>query len=77
MFSNIFASELERITDVLLENRQVSIDDPISLVMNSDRPEVRELVVSTASEIRQRFWNNQLFLMPPLYISSGDPKHGG
>lgn len=37
----------------------------------------RKLVIKRAKELRKSVWNGKLFLMPPLYISSGDKKKGG
>lgn len=37
----------------------------------------RKAVVAAAVRHRERIWQNRLFLMPPLYVSDGDPTRGG
>ncbi len=78
MFTDIFDKELMRIQMGLTSIvGKIDFDDPISLVKNSENAEVRREVIRRAKESRQVKSGNKLFLMPPLYISSGDPMHGG
>lgn len=37
----------------------------------------RKAVVTAASRRREQIWQKHLFLMPPLYVSDGDPNFGG
>jgi 2-iminoacetate synthase len=43
----------------------------------SHEGEVQQIIVDEAVKRREQTWNNKLFLMPPLYISNGDPERGG
>ncbi len=56
--------------DLLL--RQVA-----ALVAAFSNPMLRYRIIEEAVARRTKKWGGRLFLMPPLYISGGDPKRGG
>lgn len=55
----------------------VCLNDFGKLIMAYDDDHKRGLIIQSAKKMRKVKWNNRLFLMPPLYISSGDKKRGG
>ncbi len=61
--------------DTLLQKPEFDVRD-LSLLMLADESS-RLRVMREASCRREKMWQNRLFLVPPLYISSGDPKKGG
>lgn len=69
-------SNVTRVEDALQKER-LELSDVAALLRAGDDPSVRMRVVDAAARRRAVVWNHQLFLMPPLYISDGDPEAGG
>lgn len=88
MFSKYFSHE--RIVKLLGVNppsadevihftQMESLDMPslARLVLASNDEPSRQKIVAEGVRRRGEIWQNRLFLMPPLYISDGDPNRGG
>lgn len=85
MFSDVFnPSAIDRLLDTtvtageisdLLQQDGFSLTDLAKLMKAS--PELRPAIITESVRRRRIRWQNRLFLMPPLYTSGGDPKHGG
>lgn len=61
----------------LLERPRLNVSDVARLLLAFDDTGFREKVLAEASRRRVANWGNKLFLMPPLYVSAGDPERGG
>ncbi len=61
----------------LLASPELTLRSLARLIRAAPDPTVRALVTAAAAAKRRARWHDQLFLMPPLYISNGDPKKGG
>jgi len=61
----------------ILASKNFGTTDLAQLLLSFNDPEVRQAVIEAAAEQRKKLWQQQLFLMPPLYISAGDPKSHG
>lgn len=74
----LLASDVSSVSEI-----QSVLDSPISLVGASklilafEKDSTRNLIIEKAVQVRRKKWEGQLFLMPPLYISNGDPEKGG
>ncbi len=88
MFSKYF--EPEKLSRLLIEEppsadevvhllQMVSLDvaSLSRLLLASDDELCRLEVIAEAIRRRDEMWQKRLFLMPPLYVSNGDPKRGG
>lgn len=53
----------------ILQKDKFELKDIYHLVQTYDNSELRELVIKTASEKREKQWHNKLFLVPPLYVT--------
>jgi 2-iminoacetate synthase len=63
--------------NLVLAKEELNLEDLAVLVRAADDLDVRNKVVEKAIKTRKENWNDQLFLMPPLYISNGDQQAGG
>ncbi|MEW6610606.1 MAG: radical SAM protein [Patescibacteria group bacterium] len=61
----------------LLLLKKNSLAQVAKLILASSQDELRQLIIDAAKKSRTMVWQNQLFLMPPLYISNGDSSKGG
>jgi 2-iminoacetate synthase len=59
----------------ILQRYEPDLEDMSKLILG--RKLYREEIIQAAISRRKERWHNQLFLMPPLYTSGGDPEHGG
>lgn len=84
MFSKVFKEkyypEIQKILKekVVMTERQVSdilqkekfeLKDIYYLIQTYNNSNLRELIIKTASEKREKQWHNKLFLVPPLYVT--------
>ncbi len=53
----------------ILQKKDLELKDIYSLIQTYDNPKLRELIIKTASEKREKQWHNKLFLVPPLYVT--------
>ncbi|MEK9129886.1 MAG: hypothetical protein AAB526_00575 [Patescibacteria group bacterium] len=53
----------------ILQKRDLKLKDIYFLIQTYDNPKLRELIIKTASEKREKQWHNKLFLVPPLYVT--------
>lgn len=61
----------------ILDSSEISLVGTAKLLLALDDDSARNLIFEKATQVRRKKWGNQLFLMPPLYISDGDPEKGG
>ena len=59
----------EQQVDNILQKEKFELKDIYSLIQTYDNPKLKELVIKTASEKREKQWHNKLFLVPPLYVT--------
>ena len=71
---NMFSEKCEQILTGVRKGLQSkpSLDwsNPVTLVANYADPEIRAEVIEKATQTRRQNWQEQLFLMPPFYISN-------
>lgn len=53
----------------VFEKEKLDLYDIYLLIQTYDNPELRNLVIETATKKREKIWENRLFLVPPLYIT--------
>ncbi len=70
MFSERYERTLVELRKGLRSKPSVDWSDPISLVANYADPEIRQVIIEKATQSRRQNWQDQLFLMPPFYISN-------
>lgn len=61
----------------LLQMDSLDVPELARLILASDNEMSRLEVISTGNQRRESVWKKRLFLMPPLYISDGDPNREG
>ncbi|MBI4050693.1 MAG: hypothetical protein HY396_01815 [Candidatus Doudnabacteria bacterium] len=61
----------------LLRRESFDLPNLAQLILASDHEPFRLEVIAEAIRRRDEVWQKRLFLMPPLYISDGDPSIGG
>lgn len=59
----------EQLINDILQKEKLELKDIYYLIKTYNNPKLRELVVKTASEKREKQWHNKLFLVPPLYVT--------
>ena len=69
MFSERYAKALNEVRNGLQSRPSLDWSNPISVVANYNNLEIRSEAISRATNARRKNWQNQLFLMPPYYIS--------
>ncbi|MCL5667047.1 MAG: hypothetical protein M1383_04735 [Patescibacteria group bacterium] len=61
----------------LVNQYPLNLEQSAFLLSASDNAAACKLVIEAACKLRSARWQRRLFLMPPLYISDGDPGRGG
>ncbi|MEK9151135.1 MAG: hypothetical protein AAB547_00720 [Patescibacteria group bacterium] len=69
--------ETSDIQGILEEAGAVSLKSAAKLILAFENDLARENIFEKAKQVRAETWKKKLFLMPPLYISDGDPNRGG
>lgn len=61
----------------LLRRESFDITHLSRLVLGAREESARRAIIETAVQVRLERWHGKVFLMPPLYVSSGDAAYGG